>query len=380
MKIGVIIFAYNRSYHLGQTLEALKKNTGVDKVYIFQDGLKLEKHRVEWEKTKEVIRNIDWCEVVYRLSDVNKGLRKSILDGVNYVFQENEAVVVLEDDCLTTPNFMTFMRQCLDKYKEQEKVYSVSGYAWPLDWAEKKKDAYFCGRISSLGWGTWKDRWDKLEIDYEITACMKKDMKLSEELALWGNDMEDILVGNIKGYTDSWAVFWGLSVIKQGGLCLNPYYSFINNIGFDGSGVHSGSEERAKAMMMDEDKENFDLPDEIAISEDVKCAFPSLFNGVYHGKEDALKKTAIVYGLGNYYKKYECEIVNKYNVRMYIDKRKNGFYAGKKIGKIGDLVKEQYDFVLLMIADVCEAMKVGRELHENYGISWGKIALGYEIF
>ena len=246
MKIGIIVFAYNRSWHLRQTLKALKRNSGIERVYIFQDGLKCEEHRVEWEKTKEVIENIDWCEVDYHLSERNKGLRKSILNGVNYVFKENDAVVVLEDDCVATANFMTFMRQCLEKYKEMEQVYCVSGYAWPLDFPEKKGDAYFCGRISSLGWGTWKDRWSKLEIDYEITGVLKKDAYLSEKLALWGNDMEDILVGNIKGYTDSWAVFWGLSVIKQGGVCINPYNSFIENIGFDGSGVHSGNKERAK--------------------------------------------------------------------------------------------------------------------------------------
>ena len=102
MDIGIIIFAYNRSMHLRRTLEALKKNSDIEKVYIFQDGLKQEEHFEEWKRTTEVIKEIDWCEVNYFLANINKGLKQSILDGVNYVFQENDAVVVLEDCLLYT--------------------------------------------------------------------------------------------------------------------------------------------------------------------------------------------------------------------------------------------------------------------------------------
>lgn len=380
MEIGIIIFAYNRSWHLQQTLEALKHNSGVNKIYIFQDGLKLEEHREEWQKTTEVICDIDWCEVVFHLSDKNKGLKKSILDGVNYVFQENDAVVVLEDDCVTTANFMTFMRQCLETYKCCGRVYSVSGYAWPIEFEEKKNDAYFCGRISSLGWGTWKDKWNSMEISYELTKDMKDDLYFSEQLALWGNDLEDMLLGNIKGYTDSWAVFWALSVIKHDGLCLNPYYSLVDNIGFDGTGVHSGSIERAKALTMDEQKKSFELPDELIIREDVKLGFLNLFGGVYYDKASEQKPTAVVYGMGNFFKQKENEINQLYHIAMFVDKNKKGNYAGRKIGKMQDILNAQYDVIILMLVNINEAIKVARKLNEKYKVPYGKIKFGKEIF
>lgn len=379
MKAGIIVFAYNRSWHLRETLNALKMNKGVEKLYIFQDGLKIEEHRKEWKKTQEVIKEIDWCDVIYFLSDINKGLRKSILDGVNYVFQENDAVIVLEDDCIPTSNFMDFMQQSLEKYKDYEKVFSVSGYAWPMELKEKNFDAYFCGRISSFGWGTWKTRWEKLEINYEIIREMKTDIDLSEQLAIWGNDLEDILVGNVKGRTDSWAVFWALSVIKQGGLCLNPYNSLIKNIGFDGSGVHSGSIERKKAPAMDERVERFILPDQLTIDEEVKCAFPMLFHGVYHDTKNTDKPKAVVYGIGNFYKRNEIKISKQYNVVMYVDKAQRGYYAGRKIGKKNDINDLQCDVIILMIADLNEAVKVARELYEKYDVPFEKIRMGQEI-
>ena len=80
IKIGISIFAYNRSWHLQQVLDGLQKNENVDKLYIFQDGLKYETHRQEWEKVKKIIENISWCEKVCIFSDKNKGLAKSVVD------------------------------------------------------------------------------------------------------------------------------------------------------------------------------------------------------------------------------------------------------------------------------------------------------------
>lgn len=62
---------------------------------------------------------------------------------MNYVFQEYDAVIVLEDDCVTHPAFMTFMLQALNQYQNKKDVYSVSGYAYPVDVQSNGTDAYF---------------------------------------------------------------------------------------------------------------------------------------------------------------------------------------------------------------------------------------------
>ena len=58
MKVGIAVFAYNRSWHFQQVLNGLRKNDYVNKLYIFQDGLKCEEHREEWEKVRKIIDNI----------------------------------------------------------------------------------------------------------------------------------------------------------------------------------------------------------------------------------------------------------------------------------------------------------------------------------
>jgi hypothetical protein len=39
---------------------------------------------------------------------------------------------------------------------------------------------------------------------------------------------------------NSWAIRWYASIFLKGGLTLNPSQSLINNIGHDGTGIHSG--------------------------------------------------------------------------------------------------------------------------------------------
>src|SRR5690606_5575034 len=44
------------------------------------------------------------------------------------------------------------------------------------------------------------------------------------------------------GKNNSWAIRWYASMFLKGGFSLNPTYSLINNIGHDGTGIHSNKE------------------------------------------------------------------------------------------------------------------------------------------
>lgn len=44
----------------------------------------------------------------------------------------------------------------------------------------------------------------------------------------------------MSGEIDSWAIRWYWSVFKNNGCVVYPPTSYVNNIGFDGSGTHGG--------------------------------------------------------------------------------------------------------------------------------------------
>ena len=153
MKTATLLFTYNRSYHTEQVINSLKQNTQFpSKLFVFQDGLKQGEDDYEWKKVNDIIRAIDWCENEIIVSSNNKGLAASIVSGINYAFEEYDTVIVLEDDCVCSVDFISFMQQCFEKYKDDKKVYSVSGYSYPVSLEKGKYDVYGCGRISSWGW------------------------------------------------------------------------------------------------------------------------------------------------------------------------------------------------------------------------------------
>ena len=99
-------------------------------------------------------------------SDVNLGLANSIIKGVSSIFEKYEKVIVLEDDLLTTQNFLLYMNQALDEYEETKNVFSISGYSLNLMSASYPSETtYFLNRSWSWGWATWKDCWKHFNDD-----------------------------------------------------------------------------------------------------------------------------------------------------------------------------------------------------------------------
>lgn len=97
MKIATLLFTYHRSYHTGEVLNALRKNTVLpQKLFVFQDGLKSNEDDREWKQVHKLINEIDWCDTEIIVSDMNRGLAVSIVSGINYVFKEYDAIIVLE--------------------------------------------------------------------------------------------------------------------------------------------------------------------------------------------------------------------------------------------------------------------------------------------
>ena len=204
MKIATILFAYNRSRHTRTVLEALRESEVMtDKLFVFQDGIKNNTDVKEWKKVSDVIHGITFCDTEVMIEQANKGLANSIIDGVNYVFQNYDAVIVLEDDCVPHPKFITYMIQSLNKYETEQKVYSIGGYAWPIELKKDEEDAYFCQRISSCGWGTWRSRWKQFERDYMLLKKIIQNPESKRRLDTWGLDLPGQLNGNITGECDS---------------------------------------------------------------------------------------------------------------------------------------------------------------------------------
>ncbi|WP_027397420.1 glycosyltransferase family 2 protein [Anaerovibrio lipolyticus] len=277
MKIATILFTYNRPEHTKLVLDSLKNNDQLpEKLFIFHDGMKDGTDVDKWNQVENIIHDVKWCDTEIISNKNNKGLSDSIVDGVNYVFNYFDAVIVLEDDCVTHHLFMDYMNAALEKYKDKKQVFSIGASSEEVMVPPNGCDAYFGGRIESWGWGTWKDRWQFFKRDYRIVARIKQDDSLYEWCQIWGQDLEATLIGNVQGKTDSWAAFWALSVIQERGLCLEAYRSLVKNIGLDGTGVHCGVAKDGRELLPDS-VDSFVLPDVVEVVPNYKEVFADYY-------------------------------------------------------------------------------------------------------
>ena len=375
LRIATVLFTYNRWNHTRRVLEGLKKNYVLpEKLFVFQDGVRYPAEQDEWNKVNHLIHEISFCPTEIIVASTNQGLAKSIVHGINFVFREYDAVIVLEDDCVPTPNFINFMVQCFEKYKDYKEIYNVTGYAWPISIEPDGNDIYFTGRSSSWGWGTWKDRWNIYEKRYDMLDEFKSSDEASAWLSAWGNDFEQILTDNIRWRNDSWTIYWGLGIMKRRGLCISPYRSLIENIGMDGTGVHCGISSEYEVPLESEARKSYILPDKAGVSlREIKALAP-LCGSYTVANCNHKAEHVIVYGLGQEFQKHEKEINEKYFIEEFIDRSKRGFFAGKVIHKIGALLGTQYR-VLIMIHNQQEKMRVASVLQKQYHIPSENILL-----
>ncbi|MDG5469932.1 glycosyltransferase family A protein [Deltaproteobacteria bacterium IMCC39524] len=241
----IILFVYNRPEHTRRTLEALLENELAEQsdLFVYCDGPGSVSDREAVEQVRDYVRGIAGfrsVEIVERAENI--GLACSIISGITEVLNHADRVVVLEDDIVTSRYFLRYMNDALEHYKAVDRVMHVSGYMFPIDSTELPQ-TFFYRSTSCWGWGTWASAWQffKKEPDQLLRQFSTDEI---ERFSLGGvTDHWAQAVQNVKGRSNTWAVFWYASVFKRGGLCLHPAVSMTMNIGHDGSGVHSRREQ-----------------------------------------------------------------------------------------------------------------------------------------
>ena len=243
----VVLFVYNRPIHTKKTVEALLKNKLASQsiIYIYSDYPKKEEHIKDVKKVREYIHTIKgFKEIHITERKQNYGLAKSIIQGVTEVINKHDKVILIEDDLVTSPMFLTYMNNMLDRYKDEKKIYSITGYNFPPKLMKIPKDyeydIYFSPRAGSWGWATWKDRWDNADWEVKDYNEFLKNKQLQKEFNKGGDDLTDMLIKQMNGDIDSWAIRWCYTHFKNNAYCIYPTKSYVDNIGMDGSGVHCG--------------------------------------------------------------------------------------------------------------------------------------------
>lgn len=237
----IALFAYNRPKHLQQAVDSLCRNTlaGQSDLHVFSDGPAGEEQVEAVQQVRAVLKEITgFASVTVHESSQNRGLAASVIEGVTLLCGDHERAIILEDDLVVSPHFLSYMNAALDRYRDETRVMQISGHMFPVE-IDTEADACFLPFVTSWGWATWARAWAHFDPAAHGYGELVRDRRRRRQFNMNGAyDYFSMLEKQMQGRIDSWAVRWNLSVFMRDGLVLYPARTMVENRGFDGSGVH----------------------------------------------------------------------------------------------------------------------------------------------
>jgi len=245
MPAPVALIIFNRPDVTSRVAEIVAK-AGPSQVFVIADGPRLDRPG-EAEKcaaTRAVIERIDWpCEVVKKYSNVNLGCGRAPAAGLDWVFEQTDRAIILEDDCLPHSTFFRYCDELLGLYQDDERIMQIAGSNF--QGGRQRGDAsYFFSRFKICwGWATWRRAWRHMDMSVKLWPQLRDtswlvdlvgDARAAEH---WATKFEGAF--RAAGLIDYWDYQWLFATWVQGGLCVMPNLNLISNIGFGEEATHT---------------------------------------------------------------------------------------------------------------------------------------------
>ncbi len=274
MNTPLLIFTYNRPQHTERLMRSLIANwrLGECELHFFSDGPKSEADVEPIGATRAVVRK--WIKKfggTLLEREKNLGLATSIVQETTAFCKSHGQVIVVEDDLLLRPGFIDFCLSSLTKYKDDERVWQVSGYLYPVP-VSSRQDAIFLPMGSTWGWATWARAWKFFSWTPPGTEELFKNREKAIEFDLSRSfPYTQMLQDRMNGKNQSWGILWHWIVWSQKKLVAYPRETLVWNDGTDGSGVHAGHDSgfgtKPAAFITPQLESVFMLPNEITPDE-----------------------------------------------------------------------------------------------------------------
>ena len=236
----IALFTYKRLDHTKRTIASLLNNylASQSDLIIFSDAPKNETDIEAVKEVRDFLEKIDGFHSVLIIHrENNLGLANSIIGGVTEILQQYDCVIVLEDDMVISPYFLTYMNESLEMYSNDDRVISIHGYIYPVK--SKLPETFFLRGADCWGWATWQRGWECFNPNGQYLLDELQKLDMTNEFDFNGTyGYTQMLKDQIAGKNDSWAIRWYASAFLEDKLTLYPRHSLVHNIGNDSTGTH----------------------------------------------------------------------------------------------------------------------------------------------
>lgn len=260
----VFVSVYQRYEHLARLIESLQRNPEAHDtiLYVSSDAA------ANSNDERHVIRIRDYLNQITGFKDVRIFAPKynthgSIISKVKEeIFRNHDSMIRIEDDNVVSRNFLKYMNEGLNFYKEDKRIFSICGYVTPG--CEKSGSQLVSGVKMHNPWGyaTWRDRWATFDPMYAFQNEISS-VAFQNELKLAGRFLYDSLILDLNGWAKAEDARICAHVIRSSMLSVYPPESLVENTGLDGSGLRAKKMKRFSIELKDDVK--FTFPDYLSV-------------------------------------------------------------------------------------------------------------------
>ena len=142
------------------------------KLFLYQDGPRegRDEDMVKITECRRIVEEgIDWdCEVHRNYQEFNVGCDPSMYNAITWMFSQVDKGMILEDDIVPSQSFFPFCKELLDRYENDNRVFTIAGMNHLDVYGPENADYFFSRRSAIWGWATWKRCIDLFDVEYSF--------------------------------------------------------------------------------------------------------------------------------------------------------------------------------------------------------------------
>lgn len=235
-EIPVLFVTFSRPEYARLTFNAIR-NARPRKFYFYSNKARAD-NIDETERNNQVrklVEEIDWdCELKTFFRDEYVDIYTSLWGAYDWIFNNEEQAIILEEDCVPSLAYFDFCEQLLPQFKDDMRIWVISGNNFIEGYNPNGYDYFFSYFPFMYGWASWRNRWQKVFRDslpynkikeyrlfdqlYVNTSAVKKALKFTEKII----------------NTPAWDYRFTISMKCHGGFGIIPKVNLVSNVGLTG--------------------------------------------------------------------------------------------------------------------------------------------------
>lgn len=244
-KFPVLLLLFNRP-DLTEGLVEKLRCYAPEKLYIAIDGPRAsrEEEAALCRSVREITeQKVDWpCQKEWLVRNANLGCGPGVKGALDWFFQQEEAGIILEDDCHPSPDFFRFVSTMLAAHRDREEIFLISGNDFIPDGLQVEGPLYLSKYTSIWGWATWRRSWNKYQFTYpeiereDWEKIIRESSSCDAEACYWLKEFHKLFQATVP---HTWDIQLQFSVWKNGAKNIFPSRNLVTNHGLRGDATHT---------------------------------------------------------------------------------------------------------------------------------------------